>query len=72
MCKYKEYLCEVSYSVTLSLSLSPSPSLILQEKPLSRSLQRGEDAQFDQVSKARVVTSRWGEKNLEMYRIMGV
>lgn len=34
-----------------------SPSL-LQEKPLSRSLQRGEDAQFDQVSKAVMMNKK--------------
>lgn len=36
------------------ISFSLPPSLVLQEKPLSRSLQRGEDAQFDQVSTAVV------------------
>ena len=44
--------------------LNPSLS---QEKPLSRSLQRGEDAQFDQVSPATAMTRGWNLYHMWMY-----
>lgn len=49
-------LLHVSRGFWLIYSLTLLP--ILQEKPLSRSLQRGEDAQFDQVSMFALRTSR--------------